>query len=78
MFRNPSGDSAGRLIDAAGLKGHRVGTAEVSRLHGNFVLNRGGARAADVRQLITEVKQGVLRYAGVELEDEVVVWTADG
>src|SRR6185295_16211484 len=74
-FKNPPGDSAGRLIDAAGLKGAARGGASVSTLHGNFILNHGGARAADVRALLAEVKAGVAEATRVRLEEEVVVWS---
>jgi len=74
MFKNPAGDSAGRLVDACGLKGLRRGAAEVSTLHANYVLNRGGASAAEVRALIAEVKARVRAATGVELEEEVVRW----
>src|SRR6185369_15698655 len=59
-FKNPPGESAGRLIDAAGLKGLEHGAAVVSPLHANFVVNRGGAKAADVLALIATVKERVL------------------
>ena len=52
MFRNPPGDFAGRLIEAAGLKGKRIGQAQISERHANFIVNLGGAKAADVRQLM--------------------------
>ncbi|HET7419032.1 MAG TPA: UDP-N-acetylmuramate dehydrogenase, partial [Candidatus Dormibacteraeota bacterium] len=55
VFKNPKGDSAGRLVQAAGLKGAREGNAVVSQLHGNFIVNEGGATAADVRKLIERV-----------------------
>jgi UDP-N-acetylmuramate dehydrogenase len=71
VFRNPPGDHAGRLIEAAGLKGVRRGQAEVSRRHANFILNRGGARAQDVRELIEYVKGEVERRFSVKLETEV-------
>jgi UDP-N-acetylmuramate dehydrogenase len=58
-FKNPQGDSAGRLIDAAGLKGLRVGDAMVAHEHGNFVLNLGAATSADVDGLLAQVRQGL-------------------
>jgi len=73
-FRNPPGDSAGHLIDAAGLKGLTRGEAEVSTHHGNFVLNRGNARASDVRALLAEVRRRVQDQTGVELQGEIVNW----
>lgn len=71
MFKNPAGNSAGRLIEQAGLKGKRIGNAQISPLHGNFFLNLGEARAADVFALIQEARQAVLKTAGIELELEV-------
>ena len=71
VFRNPPGDHAGRLIEASGLKGHRVGGAVVSEKHANFIINDAGARAADVEALIGEVVEEVERRQGVLLEPEV-------
>ncbi len=71
IFKNPAGASAGLLIDRAGCKGLGVGGAVVSDLHANFVVNRGGATAADVLTLIERVRQRVRQHAGVELETEV-------
>ena len=71
VFRNPPGDHAGRLIDVAGLKGHRVGSAEVSRLHANFIVVDRGGRAADVRALGEEVRARVAERFGVTLEYEI-------
>ena len=71
VFKNPPGDSAGRLVQAAGLKGARTGKAVVSELHGNFIVNEGGAKAADVRALIEKVQAEVKRRFGAELEPEV-------
>jgi len=71
VFRNPPGDYAGRLIEQAGLKGLRVGGAEVSRLHANFIVNRGGARASDVFRLMRQVQTRVLDHSGVQLEPEI-------
>ncbi|TAH35033.1 MAG: UDP-N-acetylmuramate dehydrogenase [Planctomycetota bacterium] len=73
-FKNPPGDSAGRLIDAAGLKGARAGGAAVSELHGNFIVNAGGASAADVRALLERMEGTVQEKFGVRLERELVVW----
>ena len=71
VFRNPPGDSAGRLIDACGLKGRRVGGAEVSRKHANFIVNAAGASASDVRGLAETVRAEVARQFGTKLEYEV-------
>jgi UDP-N-acetylmuramate dehydrogenase len=73
VFKNPPGDSAGRLLEAAGLKGARVGDAEVSMKHGNFIVNRGHASAADVIQLIGKVRQTIKRKAGVRLDLELKI-----
>ena len=66
-FKNPPGDSAGRIIDRAGFKGHRVGAAMVSPEHGNFIVNTGGARAEDVWALVKRLQEEL----GLELEWEV-------
>jgi len=71
VFRNPQPQAAGRLIDACGLKGRRVGDAEVSDKHANFILNLGEARAHDIEALIDEVKAVVQREQGVRLTPEV-------
>ncbi len=70
-FRNPEGDKAARLIEAAGAKGWRVGGAEVSPLHANFINNVGGATAADVASLLARVRRVVFDRFGVELQLEV-------
>jgi len=74
MFKNPQGNHAGRIIDECGLKGTRVGDAEVSSVHANFFINLGGATARDVRALIEQVRETVQRRTGVSLESEVVSW----
>jgi len=71
VFKNPPGDSAGRLVQAAGLKGAREGKAVVSPLHGNFIVNEGGATAADVKRLIERIQAEVKRRFNVVLETEV-------
>ena len=73
VFKNPPGDFAGRLIEAAGLKGARVGGAEVSAKHANVIVNLGQATAADILGLIDLVVEGVQRQHGVRLEPEVRV-----
>jgi UDP-N-acetylmuramate dehydrogenase len=72
IFRNPPGDHAGRLIEAVGLKGHRIGGAQSSPRHANFIVNVEHARAADVRALIDLMRQRVLEDAGVELIPEIL------
>ena len=71
MFRNPPGDFAGRLIEAAGLKGRRIGQAQISERHANFIVNHGGARADDVRQLMALAQSEVRGRFGFELVPEV-------
>jgi len=73
IFKNPPGRPAGRLIEEAGLKGLRIGDAEVSEKHGNFIVNRGGATARDVLDLIAVIQEKVFREKGVRLETEVIV-----
>ena len=73
MFKRPPGHFAGTLIEQAGLKGYTVGGAQVSEKHAGFVVNRGSARAADVLQLIADVRRIVMEKAGVELQPEVLV-----
>jgi len=71
IFCNPPGESAGRLIEQCGLKGLRIGGAEVSTLHGNFIVNREGATASDVLDLVEEIKRVVKEKTGHELHMEV-------
>jgi UDP-N-acetylmuramate dehydrogenase len=71
VFRNPPGDHAGRLIDAAGLKGLRVGSASVSELHANFIVTDRGGRAADVMALGDRLRAAVAERFGVELQYEI-------
>jgi UDP-N-acetylmuramate dehydrogenase len=73
VFKNPAGGpAAGRLIEAAGFKGHRLGDAVVSRKHANFILNAGRATAAQVKALMAEIEERIWRTQGVALEREVV------
>lgn len=71
MFKNPDGDYAGKLIEAVGLKGTRIGNAEISSLHGNFFVNHDNTRAEDIRALIELVMKTVRENQGVQLELEV-------
>ncbi len=73
VFRNPQGDFAARLIDASGLKGLRVGGACVSDKHANFIVNTGGATAADIEALMGEVMRTVEQASGVRLQPEVKI-----
>jgi UDP-N-acetylmuramate dehydrogenase len=73
VFRNPEGAAAGRLIDAAGLKGTRVGGAVVSDVHADYIVNDRGATPDDVETLIAIVREKVLKHAGVELELEIEI-----
>lgn len=73
VFRNPPGDYAARLIQEAGLKGYRVGGAEVSDVHANFIVNTGHAKAEDVLTLMEHIKRTVSERCGVELVPEVLV-----
>ena len=71
MFKNPPGDSAGRLIDISGLKGYRIGGAEVSTVHGNFILNIDNATAEDVLKLVAYIQDQVREKTGISLQTEV-------
>ena len=71
MFKNPPGDHAGRLIEAAGLKGTRIGNAEISTVHGNFFINHGDTKASDIRRLIGLGAENRCRKIWSELELEI-------
>jgi UDP-N-acetylmuramate dehydrogenase len=71
MFKNPPGEKAGKLIEAAGLKGHSIGNATISTQHANFFINSGMTKAADMRALIDLAQQAVLEKFGIQLELEV-------
>ncbi|MDG2107249.1 MAG: UDP-N-acetylmuramate dehydrogenase [Woeseiaceae bacterium] len=73
VFRNPEGDYSARLIETAGLKGHRIGGAEVSKKHANFIINRENASATDIEKLIEHVRQTVIDEHGVSLVHEVQI-----
>jgi len=77
IFKNPPGGSAGRLIDTAGLKGTRVGDAEISAVHANFIVNRGHATSADIIGLVRQVRAQVKAAHGVDLEPEVMLYGRD-
>jgi UDP-N-acetylmuramate dehydrogenase len=72
VFKNPPGQPAGRIIDELGLKGLRIGGAQVSEKHGNFIVNTGVATARDVLDLIQTIREKVLRERGIHLETEVI------
>jgi UDP-N-acetylmuramate dehydrogenase len=71
VFKNPEGQQAWRLIDAAGMRGEAIGGAQVAEKHANFIVNRGGATARDILALIDRVRARVLQHSGIELEPEV-------
>ena len=71
MFKNPTSDHAGRLIEAAGLKGTRIGNAEISPVHANFFINKGKTKADDVRALIELARSRVEVMFGINLELEI-------
>jgi UDP-N-acetylmuramate dehydrogenase len=73
IFKNPQEESAGKLIEAAGLKGKTVGNAQVSDKHANFIVNKGHAKASDVLALMEIVKEKVLQVHGVRLEPEIKI-----
>ena len=73
VFKNPEQDTAGKLIEKCGLKGRRVGGAEISSMHANYIVNRGGATADDVLKLIDVARTAVFKEFGLELELEVKV-----
>ncbi|WP_419877159.1 UDP-N-acetylmuramate dehydrogenase [Brevibacillus centrosporus] len=73
VFRNPPGDHAGRLIEAAGLKGYQIGGAQVSEKHSNFIVNCGGATATDVLTLIDYIRSTIQGKYGIDLHPEVLV-----
>lgn len=74
IFKNPEGDSAGRLIDELGLKGSAVGGAEISSVHGNFIVNRGGAKSSDVIELVRFARRIARERKGVDLHPEVLLF----
>ncbi len=73
IFKNPEEISAGKLIEELGFKGRSCGSASVSTIHGNFIVNEGGARASDILQLIEWIKQEAVKQRGIHLETEVQI-----
>jgi len=73
VFRNPPGNHAAKLIEGCGLKGKRIGGAQVSEKHANFIVNTGEATAADIENLINEVRATVLQQSGIDLHPEVKI-----
>jgi UDP-N-acetylenolpyruvoylglucosamine reductase len=73
VFRNPPGNHAAKLIEACGLKGKRIGGAQVSEKHANFIVNTGDATATDIENLINEVRATVLQQTGINLHPEVKI-----
>jgi len=73
VFRNPAGNHAAKLIEGCGLKGKRIGGAQVSEKHANFIVNVDEATAADIENLINEVRATVLQQTGIDLHPEVKI-----
>jgi UDP-N-acetylmuramate dehydrogenase len=73
VFKNPQGQQAWRLIDAAGLRGAAIGGAQVAEKHTNFIVNRSSATARDILALMERVRERVLQHSGIELEPEVKI-----
>ena len=73
VFKNPPGGFAGQLIEAAGLKGEKIGGAQISTTHANFIVNTGGAKASDVISLIAKARALVRFRTGIVLEPEVKI-----
>jgi UDP-N-acetylmuramate dehydrogenase len=73
VFKNPPGDAAGRMIEEVGLKGFRVGGAQVSTIHANWIVNTGGATAKEILDLVKEIQTRVADRYGTELELEINV-----
>ncbi|MDR1952828.1 MAG: UDP-N-acetylmuramate dehydrogenase [Elusimicrobiota bacterium] len=73
VFKNPTGESAGKLIDLAGLKGTKIGGAKISEIHANFIVNENNAKASDVLDLINMVKRKIKNIFGIALQEEIRV-----
>ena len=78
VFKNPEGDYAARLIESCGLKGKRIGGAEISQKHANFIVNVANATAADIEQLIDIARNEVMNRFGIMLETEVKIIGGEG
>jgi len=74
IWKNPPGSNAGKLVQEAGLRGTRHGGAQISEVHGNFILNRGGATFSDMMTLAELIREKILKDFGLALEMEVVIW----
>lgn len=74
IFKNPPGDYAGRLIEATGLRGERIGDAQISKKHANIIVNRSAASCKDVEQLITLAQKKVREKFSINLELEIEIW----
>jgi UDP-N-acetylenolpyruvoylglucosamine reductase len=77
IFKNPPGTSAGKVIDECGLKGERVGDAEVSSVHANFIVNRGAATTGDIIALVRLIRARVREQRGIDLQPEVMLFGRD-
>ena len=73
IFKNPEGDTAGRIIESLGLKGHCIGKAGISIRHANFIVNKGGATAKEVTELIKYVQKEVKEKTNIDLQTEIVI-----
>jgi UDP-N-acetylenolpyruvoylglucosamine reductase len=78
IFKNPEACPAGKLVDELGLKNRTIGKARVSEVHGNFIVNDGGATASDILELIDQIKAAARKERGIELETEVQIVGEDG
>ena len=72
VFKRPEGHFVGQMVEESGLKGYRIGGAEVSEKHAGFIVNRGGATSADVLALVEHIRDTVRKNYGVELECEII------
>lgn len=72
-FKNPKDKSVGQMVEELGLKGHKIGNAQISEKHGNFIINLGGAKASDVKKLIELIKDKVKEKYNIDLEEEIMI-----